>query len=258
MTPESSPTFLCPSPVHPPHPLLACSWPKRTMQNMDCLVWDHLCLYNAITNSLFTDIRWGFCLTSDFRASSSSCVTFCRPWAEPGGVMIDAKSPGRGAVGSQWKRETTQCCRWRGRVMKYKKVAGGADGWGWDCHWVNPGSSLRSLAVLSPLFISCGITSSRVCARRGYLPQYMTIRCTLTHTLKSLLELNVTEGAPTAPGNRSPSYFISLLSPSTLLKRPCSKALWEVARRPVGEKTRGWWGEENPPSDSDWIISVIF
>lgn len=36
--------------------------------------------------------------------------------------------------------------------------------------------------------------------------------------------------------------------PSTLLKRPRSKALWEVACRPVGEDTEGWWGEEFPRS----------
>jgi len=67
---------------------------------------------------------------------------------------------------------------------------------------------------------------------------------THTHTLMASLEVNVTQGAPTAPGNRFLPHFISLLSPSTLLKRPRSKALWEVAHRPVGVDTEGWWGDE--------------
>ena len=64
------------------------------------------------------------------------------------------------------------------------------------------------------------------------------------------LEVNVTQGPPTVPRNRFLSHFISLLSPSTLLKRPRSKALWEVARRPVGMDIEGWWGEEFPRSAS--------
>lgn len=55
-----------------------------------------------------------------------------------------------------------------------------------------------------------------------------------THTLRAPLEVNVTEGAPTVPGNRFLSHFISSVPPFTLLKRPHSNALWEVGCRPVG------------------------
>lgn len=82
-----------------------------------------------------------------------------------------------------------------------------------------------------------------------------------THTSRASLEVNVTEGAPTASGNRFPSYFVSLLSPRTLLKRPRSKAPWEVARRPAGEDTEGWWGEGSPPSASVerfWLKPHLF
>lgn len=57
------------------------------------------------------------------------------------------------------------------------------------------------------------------------------------------------------------SHFASLLSLSTLLKRPRSKALWEVARRPAGEDTEGWWGEEFPRSASVeifWLKPHLF
>lgn len=62
---------------------------------------------------------------------------------------------------------------------------------------------------------------------------------TSTRTRRASLEVNVTEGAPAAPGNRFLSHFVSRLRLATLLKRPRSKALWEVARRPSGEDTEG-------------------
>lgn len=46
------------------------------------------------------------------------------------------------------------------------------------------------------------------------------------HFKGALLGVNVTEGAPAGPGNGSRSCFVS---PTTLLKRPRSKALWEPA-----------------------------
>lgn len=68
-------------------------------------------------------------------------------------------------------------------------------------------------------------------------------------------------GLPQCQEIVSLSYFISLFSPSTLLKRPCSKALWEVAHRPVGEESEGWWGEEFPQSTSIkriWLNHPIY
>lgn len=76
--------------------------------------------------------------------------------------------------------------------------------------------------------------SSERCQKGVSLARCRAIKRTHTHTSRATLEVNVTEGAPTAPGNRFLSHFVSLLSPFTLLKRPRSKALWEVARRPVG------------------------
>lgn len=91
----------------------------------------------------------------------------------------------------------------------------------------------------------CGIAIRRVLCLEWALPEGGIIspaqgHQTRTHTSRATLEVNVTEGAPTAPGNRFLSHFVSLLSPFTLLKRPRSKALWEVTRHPVGKGGR--WG----------------
>lgn len=86
------------------------------------------------------------------------------------------------------------------------------------------------MALLSGGFCA----SSERCQKGVSLARCRAIKRTHTHTSRATLEVNVTEGAPTAPGNRFLSHFVSLLSPFTLLKRPRSKALWEVARRPVG------------------------
>lgn len=99
-------------------------------------------------------------------------------------------------------------------------------------------SSLSSVVIPKDM---CGIAIRRVLCLEWALPEGGIISLaqghqthTHTHTSRATLEVNVTEGAPTAPGNRFLSHFVSLLSPFTLLKRPRSKALWEVARRPVG------------------------
>lgn len=55
-------------------------------------------------------------------------------------------------------------------------------------------------------------------------------------TKGALLGVNVTEGAPAVPGNGLRSGFVS---PTTLLKRPGSEALWEAARRPVAAAAEG-------------------
>lgn len=57
-----------------------------------------------------------------------------------------------------------------------------------------------------------------------------------THIKERLVGVNVTEGAPAVPGNGFLSGFVS---PTTLLKRPHSEALWEGARRPVTEAAEG-------------------
>lgn len=77
----------------------------------------------------------------------------------------------------------------------------------------------------------------RVSVPEGGIISVAQVYQTRTYTFMALLEVNVTEGAPTVPGNRFFYNFVSLLSPTTLLKRPRSMALWEVARRPVREDT---------------------
>lgn len=128
-------------------------------------------------------------------------------------------------------------------------------------------SSLSSVVIPKDM---CGIAIRRVLCLEWALPEGGIISLaqghqthTHTHTSRATLEVNVTEGAPTAPGNRFLSHFVSLLSPFTLLKRPRSKALWEVARRPVGRGggTEGWWGEEFPRSaciDRFWLKTHPF
>lgn len=80
---------------------------------------------------------------------------------------------------------------------------------------------------------TCGIAGGRVlrfdCAWQRGASLVWHGAITHTHTLRVPLEVNVTEGAPTVPGNRFLSHFISRLSPLYIIEKAtqqCTLGSW--------------------------------
>lgn len=122
-----------------------------------------------------------------------------------------------------------RCGRGPAGLAKHKAVGVGTEGWpGPFPSRLLPPRRSRLFSVSPP-----GLQR----ARGGGIISVAEGQQSSAHTSKgALLGVNVTEGAPAVPGNGFRSCFVS---PTTLLKRPRSKALWEAARRPVAEVAEG-------------------
>lgn len=157
---------------------------------------------------------------------------------------------GFGISGGWWGEPTGRCVA--PGLMKHETVPVGADKLNKmfsyapdkkliiasDAPVSSPNTSQRS-GPLSSEFSSLSLCDTCGAARFWCLTGRAVISLaqshqthTDTHTLRVLLEVNVTEGAPAVSGKSFPPS-LWFLSPflSTLLKRPRSKALWEVGHR---------------------------